>query len=1274
MLALHTLGELTLTDGNGRELLVGRRKELVLLAYVARRRPRAVSRGELIELLWGERPEAKARASLRQALLRLRNALGDELRREPDGVSLSDEALELDLTAFERALNDRRLADAVALWHGDFLHDAEDVGGESCRLWIEEERERFRKRLSWAFEQLVTAAFDRSEHASAVRWAERWTQALPLEERAHAQLVRALRLDGRIGDARGQYAAYVARHRDAFASEPSPQFLRLVAELESPVLSVPPGTHVRATPKLVGRGAVLAELSDAWARARAGQGAALLIESDEGMGKTALVEAFLERVSAEKEVLVLRASATMNGKTEEWATARALVTRLADAPGLIGASPTALAELSKLLPQLREDYPGLPAASAEPHAMRDAIVEAVLTVAAEVPVVVCLDDLDRADEATSRCVAALATRVSEARVLVLFTARPGLAESAARIVRLAPLTVAELRELVHMVAPMDEPAQEDLAVRLHRETEGNPRFALDMLAAMVDEHWLVADENGRWTLTPAAADRPLPMVASMRAALARRLAAVTPEAREVAETMAVSAAPADVATIARVRRLSVPSLYGAIDELVAHRVIVGSTTPGESAPFAFAHETARRAIVTSLSSERREALQHAIRVAQRGEDQKPHRRRWAVGAALLLVATVSLAWVTSHRGRKPFADRGWIVLADFDNRTPDSAFNRSLDAALAAGLVQSAYVNVLPRPRVRETLGRMDRNPTSGNERLDESLARDVAQREGIPAVIAGSIDRVDNRYMLTLRLIESATGTALAAETRVASSRATVLDALDDLVRDFRREIGESASAISRHDVPLPRATTRSIDALRKYAEGLEAWNAGRRQQADELFRDALTLDSNFALAHAALGQSAYWSNDPRAGDAHFARALSQLDGLTARERFQVRASVESWRGNREQAIEIRRALLAEYPDDRNAWGQIGYDYMRLHRPNEAIDALRRELAIDSTNPNTFINIASSYKELRQYDEALRFYHHAFVLRPSMLTQENLNQEYGTTLLLAGKPAEARAAFDTMLTGNPDQRARGHRSLGVLAMYGGQYADAIDHFREAATLTRSQRAGYSELRNRLFLALCEHERGGAWRDSAKRELETTYRIFHQVYLEPVPLMFLGKAMIRLGVGGVARAQEIQDSLVRRMHDNPPDRAASEVLAGEIALARGRAATAVSLFQTAYATEPLSDALESLANGLAAAGDLPAAARYYEQLASQPTDWIGVEVMGYAGTADPVLARVYERLGDTTRARLVDERFLKRWSEADTGLLALRDVRLHPRLVVRENR
>jgi TolB-like protein len=206
--------------------------------------------------------------------------------------------------------------------------------------------------------------------------------------------------------------------------------------------------------------------------------------------------------------------------------------------------------------------------------------------------------------------------------------------------------------------------------------------------------------------------------------------------------------------------------------------------------------------------------------------------------ATLLAATfaLSLLWaVTSQRRSNP--DRAWVVPADVDNRTQDTVFDGGLDAALAAGLQQSPYVSVFPRARVQQTLLMMQRAPAAGVMRLDESLAREVGQREGIHTVVAASIARIDSSYVLTARLVDATSGATIAAESRKANRRADVIDALDALVRSLRRDIGESPETIAKHDLPLPEATTRSLDALRAYARGNAAWVGGQRAQARELY-----------------------------------------------------------------------------------------------------------------------------------------------------------------------------------------------------------------------------------------------------------------------------------------------------------------------------------------------------------------------------------------------------------------------------------------------------
>ena len=631
-----------------------------------------------------------------------------------------------------------------------------------------------------------------------------------------------------------------------------------------------------------------------------------------------------------------------------------------------------------------------------------------------------------------------------------------------------------------------------------------------------------------------------------------------------------------------------------------------------------------------------------------------------IAAALVLLLALSLAWVLSGKHRAA-GERPWILTADVENRTQDSIFDGAIDAALAAGLQQSSQVSIFPRSRVQQTLTRMRRAPADpGVVRVDETLAREVAQREGVHTVLAASVDRIDSSYVLNARLVEAATGVTIAAESRRAARRAEVIDAVDDLVRRLRHDIGESADVIAKHDLPLPQATTRSLEALRKYADGKAAWAAGQHTPARELYLEAVALDSDFALAHAALGFYYYWNNDRPNGDAHYDHALRLLDRLTDLERLQVRASAESWRGNRDAAIELRKALLAIYPNDPAAWGNIGYDYMRLHRPNESIAAYRKQLERDSTNPSDYINLAISYLQLAKYDEAVRHYQRAFTLQPSLLKLENLNHEYGKALLFAGKPEEARAVYDSMLTGNVDQRARGHRSLGLLAMIRGRYGEAVDRFRDAVLLSQGPSRELTEARNRLFLASAQQEKG--WRDSATVQMRSAHALFRRAYFEPMFLWFLGKALAR--DGQVALASEVLDTLRRRARpDNPQDRANVLALGGEVALAQGRADSAARLLQLAYTIDSSSLVKESLASAVARAGNVTLAARLYESLLADGESWYGAEAEQYALAAPLAAGALYERANDLPHARAAYEQVLTRWAQGDTDLVTMRASR-----------
>ena len=221
VLHVRTLGGLRQTNDDDVRPL--RRKPLALLSYVARRSPSAVTRTELATLFWGERGEERARQSLRQALLELKQVLADRIDIDPDSVRVAAGVVDLDIVAFEGDLSEGRVPEAVARWSGDFFEGAEDIGGDGFRRWIDNERASLHGQLGTAMQKLIgdAGACGRLDGRAAA-WAQRWAEALPFEEAAHLRLIESLRMNGRNSDALGVHAAFVTRARAALDIEPSP--------------------------------------------------------------------------------------------------------------------------------------------------------------------------------------------------------------------------------------------------------------------------------------------------------------------------------------------------------------------------------------------------------------------------------------------------------------------------------------------------------------------------------------------------------------------------------------------------------------------------------------------------------------------------------------------------------------------------------------------------------------------------------------------------------------------------------------------------------------------------------------------------------------------------------------------------------------------------------------------------------------------------------------------------------------------------------------------
>ena len=633
----------------------------------------------------------------------------------------------------------------------------------------------------------------------------------------------------------------------------------------------------------------------------------------------------------------------------------------------------------------------------------------------------------------------------------------------------------------------------------------------------------------------------------------------------------------------------------------------------------------------------------------------PYWMRWA--AVVVVVALLAAGWLFLWPPRGiASTPNAAILIADVRNTTGDSLFDRSLTEALTTGIQQSTYVSVFPRSRVRQTLQRMQRKQL--DTLLDESLAKEVAQREGIRLVIVGDISQIAGTYSLTARIVDPDSGVTLKVEEARARTKSEVIDALDKIAKSLRRDLGESFRSVRAHGLPLPKATTTSLEALKRYVDGNRAWDSGHRPEARELWESAVALDTNFALVHASLGGYYYFNNDRPNGEAHFQKALANMDRLTDRERLWIRSQAEGWRGNRSEAINILRVLVQQYPEDRAAWFNLGYDLMRAQRFREALEAYGRLLAIDSMHATAYINVAVSHEGLNEYDQAVAAYRKAFALRPELRTQDFTNHEFGQALIRAGHGQEARENFQVMLQGDQSMQSRGRRSLALVDMLEGQYAEAEKQLNEAVLLSQAQKAPTTELRNRLYLAAIYDERGNA--PAMREQLDAVYRIFKSSYIEPGFLLYAGLTFLR--GGDVARTAEIADSMTRRANaSNPWDQADLNQIRGELAIRRGKGDSALTMFNLAYKEQASGVRLQSVASAMEKTGDYKGAIEQYRQIERErDVGWEGQE--GYA-LAEYRIGKLYETLGDAASAIKAYEAFLESWKDADENLRSVRDAK-----------
>jgi DNA-binding SARP family transcriptional activator len=651
------------------------------------------SRSKLAAFLWPDSEPHDARTGLRNALALLRSLLADaEAAASPHSHLLSQgellglnpqASLELDLDVVQQAYTAAQrfstppsepqratlvaqVQQALDLVRGPFLDGfwlREETGFDG---WHEQQQQQWQVRLQLLCERLSSWQEAGGELEQARATLTRWLALDPLSEEACRRLMRVHLAQGDASAALQVYATMRARLAQELQVKPSPDTVALAERIRATATVSPGSRPARPAAEarrpageliapLVGRAAAFTQLVGSFHEARQGQPQAVLVVGEAGIGKTRLASEFVAWAQAQGAEVLSGHAFEMGGRLPYQPLIEALRTRLEaeNAPEDL-LEDLWLAELARLLPELRVRYPDLPAPTEDELTARGQLFEAVArlldALARQAPLVLLLDDLQWADGASLDLLHYLGHFWSRHgnQVLLLSTLRsegleltPQLAAQLSELGRDLPLTQVPLQPLSQadtiqlleaLVGERSEPGAArpspagserplaELGDVLFAQTGGQPLYLLETLKLLRERQWLVPQlgVDGRWRLEPtqemAAAlaqerSRRALLPPSVHAMIQARLSKLAPAARQLVMASAVLGSLASAKLLWQLAELGTRAGLEALEEAVKSGILreeqAGASRVGR---YRFAHDLMREVVYTELGAARRQVL------------------------------------------------------------------------------------------------------------------------------------------------------------------------------------------------------------------------------------------------------------------------------------------------------------------------------------------------------------------------------------------------------------------------------------------------------------------------------------------------------------------------------------------------------------------------------------------------------------------------------------------------------------------------------------------
>jgi tetratricopeptide (TPR) repeat protein/TolB-like protein len=647
-----------------------------------------------------------------------------------------------------------------------------------------------------------------------------------------------------------------------------------------------------------------------------------------------------------------------------------------------------------------------------------------------------------------------------------------------------------------------------------------------------------------------------------------------------------------------------------------------------------------------------------------------------------------------------------LAVLYFDNNTGNASLDwmrKGLTDMMVTDLSQSPDIEVIGTDRLQQIL--QDLHQPNGVV-ITADIAQQIAQRAGVKSVLVGDFIKAGETIRISARLQDARTSRIVSAERVEGVGDSSLFSMIDELTRRIKSKVDTlrsgapagllgppGATEVSGRtgvDRGLTEVTTASVEAYRYYAQAIDLHDRSLEMQAIPLFEKAIAIDPNFAMALAKLAVAENNVGDTGKRDEYGKRALDRIDRLTPRERYYIEGYYYSGRvDTTSRAIDAYTKAVTLYPDHQSSRHNLALIYLNLDRFPECIaqyEELRKRGAVSVTS---YGNLASCYTRSGQVDQAMAVLQEYVRQRPEVAGGYS---RLGGTLIAAGRLDDAMATLGKAESLDPGSQTIAQARWHILALTEKwPEADAVADKQTASSSAFDQWLGRINLatgrlyRGQTVAALAEADRSvrlkglsATWRASSRIVAAGTFLDLSK----PNDALSQGQAgladaenrpeefdlfrVIATAQARLARRSDADATLakLKQQADLLPGEAqqrTSHWAAGEAALARGDAATAIAELEQAQAMLPPHGGVTqpsphvpiwfSLASAYHAAGKDGEAARWFQRVIDS----------GYEHVYSPIqyvrsfysLGAITEKQGSLDKARPYYQRFVDYWKNGD---------------------